>query len=879
MRLLKQLFTRRRRYDELSETIREHLEEKIADLMDDGMTREEAKRSARREFGNVTLIEERSREVWQWPTLKSIWDDFRFAFRQLWKAPGFAITAIVTLSLAIAASVAIFGFVDSALIEPLPYPDSSRLVQVFESIRQSHRMSFSHDNYLDVEQSNRAFNSMAAYDVRRNFVLQGTTGAQQVNGTSVTGGFFRTLGIRPILGRDFSATPANESLSAAPAEVVLSYAAWQKRFAGKSEVLGKTVTLNGASYVVIGVLPRAFAFAPTGAAEFWMTLHPFAADSCESQRGCHVLGVIARLKSGVSIQQALDNVRTIATLLKDQYPNADRDEDANIAPLSQVILGDVRPILLTLLAGSGLLLLIAYINVASLLLVRSESRRHEFAVRGALGAARRRLVQQFIIEGFMIVALSSAQAIAAAIFMQRSLLRLLPTDMLNSMPYLRLSDWNWHVTAFSIAIVLIACILFAITPLLRLPFGSLHSGLSQSTRGAAKTTWRQLGSRLVVLELATTMVLLASAGLLAKSFYRLLHVDIGFVPNHLATLGIIAPEDMYAKDEQTLRLHRTLLNRLNGFPGVSAVGTANGLPVGWVSTTSINFAGEANLGAGHEVGQRQVSAGYFSALGARLLKGRYFNQADNATKPNVVIVNESLARELLPKANAVGRQIFFGGESDHPMQIVGIIEDIKEGALDEKNIPFIYRPFEQNPTRSFGIVVRTSQEAEFVLPSMISAIHSIDPQIAILDAISMPQIIGDSSVAYLHRASTWLVGSFALLALILSSIGLYGITAYSVNQRTREIGVRMALGARRSSVYQLILKEAGWLTLVGIVLGLTGSIIVGESIRSLLFNVQFWDVSIIGAVAILLVASALLASFIPARRAASVDPIQALRSE
>jgi macrolide transport system ATP-binding/permease protein len=301
MRWLKQLFTRRRRCDELSETIREHLDEKIADLMDDGMTREEAERSARRAFGNVTLIEERSREVWQWPTIESIWADAKFALRQLWKAPGFTLTAILTLSLGVAATLAIFQFVDSALIRPLPYVEPSRLVQVFESIHQAHRSMFSHENYLDMQRTNRAFSFIAAYDVRRNFVLQNASGALQVNGVGVTGGFFRTLGITPALGRDFNVIAANEGLSAASAEVILSDTAWQKWFNGQSDVIGKAVTLNGESYTVIGVLPRSFQFAPTGATEFWTTLHPYATDSCELQRGCHVMGVVARLKNGVTI--------------------------------------------------------------------------------------------------------------------------------------------------------------------------------------------------------------------------------------------------------------------------------------------------------------------------------------------------------------------------------------------------------------------------------------------------------------------------------------------------------------------------------------------------------------------------------------------------
>lgn len=869
-----------RRYQELSDSIREHLDEKVADLMDRGMTREQAERAARREFGNVTRIEERSREVWQWPRLESIWADIRFASRQLRKTPGFAATAILTLSLGIAATVAIFAVVNSALIEPLPYPAPSRLVRVFESIRQAHRMTFSHDNYLDVRRNNRVFASIAAYDVRRNFILQNTSGAEQVDGASVTGDFFRTLGVQPMLGRDFSATLANESLTAASSNVILSYAAWQTYFAGSDHALGKVVVLNGEPYTVIGVMPRTFQFAPMGAVQFWMTLHPFAKDSCESQRGCHVMGVIARLKPGVTLTQALENVRSIAMRLKQEYPGADRDENANIAPLDEVILGNMRPILWTLLGGAGLLLLIAYINLAGLLLVRSENRRHEFAIRGALGAGRSRLIRQFITEGLMIVVGSGAIGFSAALLAHHFLLKLIPADMLSSMPYLKGSIWNGHVAVFFGALILIACAIFCLTPTLRLPLAGLRSALSEGDRGSAGTAWRRLGSRLIVLELATTVVLLMAAGLLGKSFYKLLHVNMGFNPEHLATLQIVAPEAQYSKPDQQVTLQREIIERLSHLPGVTGAGTANGLPVGWIGTTSINFAGETNLTVGHEVGERQVSTGYFSTLGAQLVRGRCFTKTDNSTAPQVVIINQSLAHEYFPDKNPIGKLIFPGGQLQHPMQIVGVIADVKEGALGSDNIPFIYRPFLQSPNNGFGIVVRTSQEPVSLLPTVVGTVHSIDPGIAISDPSTMIRTIGDSPAAYLHRVSAWLVGGFAVLAFVLSIVGLYGVIAYSVSRRTREIGVRMALGAQRATVSQLILKEAGWMAFLGIGIGLMASIAANILLmRALLFDVRPWDVSVASGVVIVLMLSAMLASYIPARRAAAVDPTQALRSE
>ena len=864
--------------EELEDELRSHIDFATAENIERGMSAEAARTEAFRQFGRLAQVSENYRLQRGLPFMDTLIQDVRFAVRQLWKSPGFALTAVLTLALGMAATLIIFRFVDSALIRPLPYKDPSQLVQVFESIGQATRAMVSYSNYLDFERSNRVFASMSAYDVRRSFVLADASGAQQINGVAVTGGFFRTLGVVPELGRGFDAN-TNEALSTASTTVLLSYASWQKRFNGDAGVLGKTVTLNGEPYTIIGVLPRSFHFAPTGATEFWTTLHPYAQDSCEMQRGCHVMSVVARLKPEKNVRQAWDNLHTIAKQLEKQYPDADRNEDASVVPLSEVIVGDIKPVLLALLSGAGLLLLIAYFNVASLLLVRSESRRHEFAIRGALGAARFRLVLQFVTEGLVVVGASAAVGLSFAAVTRHLLLQLIPIDMLNSMPYLQADQWNWHLVAFGSGLVLIACALFAAAPAIRLPFSNLRAGLNNGDRSVAGTTWRRLGTRLIVLELAITMVLLVGAGLLGKSLYKLLHVDIGFVPVHLAKLQIAAPASRYAKDEQVVALHKDIVNRLEALPGVIAVGTANGLPIGWESTTSINVAGERNLGEGHQLGNRQVSAGYFSALQAGLLSGRYFSDHDNATAPRVLIINQTTAQQYFPGENPIGKQIFFHGESQHLMQIVGVIADIREGALDETATPFMYTPFDQNPYPGFGIVVRTSLDAASIMPSLIATIHKIEPSIAISDSGTMMETIRDSSSAYLHRCASWLVGGFAALALLLSVIGLYGVIAYSVSQRTREIGVRMALGAQRSSIYQLILKEAGLLVVVGLAIGLAASLATAVLIRGLLFDTQAWDVSTLAVVAAALTASALFACLIPARRAASVNAVYALRAE
>jgi macrolide transport system ATP-binding/permease protein len=830
------------------------------------------------------LTEHPIRELAHWPESAGIWADGRFACRQLRKSPGFAAAAILTLALGSAATVAIFGFVDSALIRPLPYPDLPRLMGVFKTTQLgSQYAGYSYPDYLDLQRSNRVFVSTAAY-TGDGFVLSDAAGAHLVHGVGVTPNFFRILGVTPILGRDFPACPASEDLLAQPSTVILSYAAWQHWFGGTAGVLGKTVTLTGNSYTVIGVLPRNFQFAPTASNEFWTTLRPYAGDACYASRGCMAMLVIARLKDGVSVQQALGDLRALAAREAKLYPDPDKYRGANVVPLTRAILGPRQPILLALLAGAGLLLLIAYVNVTGLLLVRSEKRRHEFAVRGVLGARRRRLMQQFAIEGLVVVAASSTLGLFAAMFTHRLLLRLIPADMLEFMPYL-LGGWSWHVTLFAVVLVVIALILFAVAPALQLPFANLRDGLAVGGSSSSGTAWRHLGAKLVVLELATTMVLLAGAGLLGKSLYRLLHVSIGFEPSHLATFDIGPPESRYSTAQQEILLQREILSRLQSLPGIISVGITRDLPVTGVSSTQIGFVASPGLGVNNEVGHQVVSPGYLSdVLKARLVRGRYLSESDNANAPLVALVNETFARRFFPDKNPLGKQFFYHAHdinreaSQPPIEIVGVLANIRDYALDETPEPVIYTPYEQWPEGG-SVVVRTSQDAASVLPLLVATIHKIDADIIVADTSTMAGIIQHSWPAYMHRASAWLAGGFAALALLLSMVGLYGVIAYSVSRRTREIGVRMALGATRGSVYKLILKEAGWLTLVGLAIGVCGSVAAGTFMRSLLFGVRSWDVSTLIAVAAVLVASTLLASYVPARRAACIDPLEALRAE
>ena len=860
--------------NELDEEMAFHRAQVEEELIAGGMTPDAAHYAAMQQFGNSTKLREQSHEVVVF-RVETVMQDMRFGLRQWARNPGFALMAILILALGMGVSVAIFGFVDAALVQPLPYASPERLMSVNESNAESPRWPLSYPDFLDWQRLNKSFRSLDVYS-GTGFLLRTPSGAEPVPAERVSGGFFQTLGVSPILGRDFN--PAEDRIGG-PNVALVSYGAWLRRFGGRRDLVGQTVDLDTQVYTLIGVLPRTFYFTRAGDAEFWVPLNVLSFH--EQQRTFYNFWGVGRLHAGVTAQVALREMNAISKQLQLQYPTPDHYEGASVVPLSEVIVGEVRPVLLTLLCGAGLLLLIACVNVASLVLVRSESRRREVAVRGALGASPARLVRQFVTEGLLLVLMGSLAGALAAGELMKLLAFLLPKDLVAGMPFRGGVGLNAHAALFAAFVALFAALLLAVAPTFRLSFQKVRDGLAEGDRGATGSLWRKLGANLVVVELSVAVVLLAGAGLLGQSLYRLLHVPLGFDPGHLATVEVTAPAAIYKNSQQTLELYREIVSRVSRLPGVESVGFSSMVPVqcdcpvDWITFPGRPFHGEHNA-----VDERHVSADYLPTLRAGLVRGRLFTDAQDGSTPGVAVINQALARKFFVSENPIGQRIgdYEGG---HPSEreIIGIVEDVREGPLDASVLPAEYFPINQTLDHDFDLVVRTRQDAAAMLPTLVSTVHRIDLNLGVSDEETMNARIDATPAARLHRFSAWLTGGFAAMALILSVTGLYGVVSYSVSRRTREIGVRMALGAQRSSVYSLVVREAGWLTGIGLAIGLLSSVGASLLTRNLLFGVRAWDAVTLGGVTVLLGLSSMAASFFPARRAAAVNPTDALRAE
>ena len=808
--------------------------------------------------------------------LHSFLQDIQYGVRALLRCPSFTIVASLVLTLAIGANVTIFTFINSALLRPLPYRDPEQLVKIWDS-RQSEissRFEASYPDYLDWKEQNQAFTLLTAYSGGGNGILSAADGPQMVPVGRVSDNFFQTLGVSPLFGRVFQ---NGEDLASSPQYVVLSYGFWQRYFGGKRDILGQFLTVNSMPHTIIGVLPKNFHFAPMGDEDLYVTLH--ATDGLQTRRNLYWLHPVGRLKPGVSLDRAQNMMNVLAASLEKQYPESNKELRTVIVPLSDLITGQIKPILMVLLAAVGLLLVIACTNVANLLLARSTIRAKEFAIRSALGASRWRVVRQLIIEGILLASVGTVAGIILAALATQLMIHSLPAQLLQSVPYLLNASIDPRILLFAACLGPLTALLFSLPPALRLS-SPLNNVLKEGGQQSVSGTWRKVGSSLVVAEVAISAVLMVGSGLLLKSLYKLLGVNTGFNVSRLTTFFVFPDSNRYDEDPQANLLHDKLSDALRAVPGVSGVGVTSVPPFAGVRTSLLRVVGAPLTPLQYEANSRDIDPGYFFTLQAKLKSGRYFTERDDYTAPKVVIINETLAKIAFGSDNPVGKQIVFTySPQEKPREVVGVVSDVHESALNDADKPAIYAPFAQGPDNIFAVVVRSDLDKAALRPALETAVHQVDPGIVLFQMRTMEDLIAQSPAAVMHRYPAWLVSTFGVSALLLGVVGLYGVVSNSVSQRTREIGVRMAVGAPRGKVLRLILSNGMRSAVIGIAVGVLAGVLAGYALRSVLFGVKPWDIATLVVVAGILAVICVLASYVPAFRASRLDPVKALRCE
>ena len=844
-----------------------------------GMTAEAAMLAARRQFGNTTLLQEDLRALRTIPAIEALRGDLRYAARMLRRNPGFAATAVITLALGIGANTAIFSVCNAVLFKPLPYAEPDRIVMLSERQRDGTLGDVAPANFVDWRDASRSFIGMGAVRASSfapSFILGGQSETSRLAGANVSSSFFSVLGVQFMLGRNFL---AEEDRPGKNRVAILSYAAWSGRFGADRDIAGKTITLNDESYTVVGVLPASFQFGSAAAdfearsqVDIWV---PMALDPQRLQRGAHMLRVIARLKPGVKLEQSQAELDVLAASLAQQYPEHNKDIGIVAVPLADQVTGNVRVALEALLGAVGLVLLIACANVASLLLSRAAARQKEMAVRIALGASRRRLAQQLLTESLFLASLGGLAGFVLALAAIAALTPQLPADLSRASGI----AIDTRTLIFTAMISLVTGILFGLGPMFGSWRESAGESLKQNTRTSSGIQTR-LRSVLAVAQIAIAITLLIGAGLMVKSFWALVHVAPGFRSDSILTARLLIPTSRYTDNGKIADFERALLESLDGRPGIQSAGFAtyvplSGLDNGW----SFLIEGRPPLPVGtYNMAQyRPVSAGYFETIGIPLLRGRPFTAADTAESPWVVMINDSMARKYWPSENPVGQRLQFGSEKWRT--VIGVVGDVLHEGLDGAPEAEMYVPVEQAPNIESDrtIVVRTEIDAGAAAAELRGAVSAIDGTVPVDRIETMRQIVSGSVAP--PRFRTIILVAFSLLALVMASIGIYGVMNYLVIQRTREFGIRLSLGATPSDVLRLVLRRAAVLIGAGTCLGLTGSVLLVQFIEKLLFGTAPLDPLTFAAVPTLLAAVALVASYIPARRATRIDPTVALRYE
>jgi putative ABC transport system permease protein len=809
--------------------------------------------------------------------MQTLLHEFRYALRQLRKSPGFTGVAVVTLALGIGANTAIFTVVNAALLRGLPFQDPARLVHLCEirSTGTFQKMEFSYPDFVDFRDHNQSFSGVGGY-FSINTTYSGREGAEEVVATAASANFFEVLGVRPILGRVFA---PNADQASGEKTALLTYAGWQKRFGGDRNVLGQSITLNDQSYSIIGVLPGDFQFAPSRSGDFWI---PLSVRGWRLRRNAHWILGVGRLKPAVALEQAQAEASGMALQLAAQYPDSNPGVGIYINPLHEQIVGNVRPILLVLMGAVIAVLLITCSNLAGLQLARAVARQKEIAVRTALGASRARIVRLLLTESLLISMLGGLGGVLLAYSILPVLVASLPKEQQSVLPFLHDLQLDRTVLWFSAAVSIFSGVLFGLIPSLQGARSDVHDALQDGSRTTAGSLRHRLRNGLVVAQVAMAIVLLVSAGLLMKSLSRLLRVDPGFSVAHLLTFDTSLPQQHYPDAAHQVEFERNLRARLQALPGVKSAATVSTLPLGNAGGTSrFVIAGHARIPTEeYEANTREISPNYFETMGIPLRKGRVLNEHDTVNSPRVIVINQTLATLLFPGQDPIGKRIDFTYTKDPNIQeIVGVVGDENLGQLDRKPTAVIYDAYAQDPNSFLSVTIRTEGDPSAAAGSVREAMHELDASLPVNSLVSMGRIIADSPSVAVRRYPAYLLGAFASLALVLAMLGIYGLLAYVVAQRTRELGIRLALGAQRRNLLALVLGSGLRLALLGAAIGAVCALAAGRMLATLLFDVRPTDVAILLGVATLLVVVALLASYIPARRAASIEPMLALRAE
>lgn len=816
----------------------------------------------------------------------------RYGWRTLNKNRGFTVVALVTLALGIGANTAIFSVINAVLLRPLPYPDSERLVSLYDMIPSLGfpQAGMTEAEYIRIRSENNSFEEIAAWN-QGSVTMRGEGEPERVSSAVATANLFRLLGAHIVLGRGFN---EDEEIKGHSNVVVLSNAYWQRRFAGDSAIIGESLSLDGQSFTVIGVLSATFKSPPELQADTRIDIwQGYGYDPAQLNRGTHGVSVIALLREGTSIEQAQAETSTIINRVITDYPEfypPASEFFTSLQPLHQNIVGDVRPALLVLLSAVAVVLLIVCANVANLLLARGEARQKEIALRAALGASRARIVRQLLVESLLLATIGGVTGLMLARWGLDVLLALSPEDI----PRLSETTFDLRVVSFSILLSLITATLFGLAPALKAAKFDLHTMLKEGGRSAGQASRNRFRNGLVVIETALALMLLVAAGLLIKSFWNLQQVEAGFNPEHLLTMRLTPPGSSYRNNQQVTDLYERLLNRVRSTPGVLAASVTDPLPInGNTQNTVIEIEGrpwDFSSSGMLVVDFRTISSDYFQTMGMRLVKGRFLSEQDREGSMPVAVINETMARTQWPDEDAVGKRFrYLDAPPDQAISrmvtVVGVVADAKNRALSKEAAQEAFIPITQHEAsygdsglqQSYNLVVRTTGDPTNLTSTIREEVRSLESAMIIADIRSMEQLM-DSAVVQ-PRFNMILLCIFALLALGLGTIGIYGVISYSVLQRTQEIGIRMALGAQTSDVLKMVIGQGMALALTGVAIGIAGAFALTRLMESLLFGVSATDPITFSVISLLLIFVALMACFVPARRATKVEPIIALKYE